>query len=668
MLHNPSDPEQQFHSNTLLSYLKHSDTLLNLRNRHLFLLDLLVLSILPTLALFLRQGNLHSMANDGQVLALFTLVGLLVKLPIFYGFGLYRRYWRYASIDDLARLLLALGLSTTLLTLFFGTLQEWLRRFGLFVPGTLASIDGLLAALIVGGSRAGLRGLHHWHRQVSNHIGTQRVLVVGAGEAGTMVVREIRANPKLNMQVVAFVDDDPAKINSYIESVLVVGRTTDMPTVVSHYQIQQIITAIPAAPLARQQEIAAICNSCGVPTHNFTGVYALLAGHKTISRLPQVDVNRLLGREPIKSDQSESGAMLHGASVLITGAGGSIGSELCRQIAQFEPAQLILLGHGENSIFEIGLDLRLAFPNLVTHSLIVDVRDQQRVNWAVETYCPHFIFHAAAHKHVPFMEENISEAVTNNVLGTQNVLCAAERYGVEHFVLISTDKAVNPTSIMGATKRLAELLVQSAARRTGHRYTAVRFGNVLGSRGSVIPVFQRQIAAGGPLTITHPDMQRYFMTIPEAVQLVLQAAVLSQGGEVFLLDMGHPVRIMDLATALINLSGLQPERDIKIVQAGIRPGEKLYEELFLASEAYRRTKHEKIFVATRGHTFDDKRLEKAIAKLVILAQAMQTQAVIDCIQEIIPEYQPKPRPTTPASSQEPTLRDVLYPKPTPVGV
>ena len=299
------------------------------------------------------------------------------------------------------------------------------------------------------------------------------------------------------------------------------------------------------------------------------------------------------------------------------------------------------MGHGENSIFEISLELRLLFPNLKTHPLIVDVRDQARVDWAVQTYRPKAIFHAAAHKHVHFMEENIAEAVTNNVLGTRNVLSAAERHGVEHFVLISTDKAVNPTSIMGATKRMAELLVQAAARRTGNPYMAVRFGNVLGSRGSVIPVFQRQIAEGGPLTLTHPDMRRYFMTIPEAVQLVLQAAVLGQGGEVFLLDMGEQVSIAELATALIQQAGLEPGRDIEIVYTGIRPGEKLSEELFLADENYQRSRHEKIFVTTRESSIDDQTLAQTIGDLVAASRQMETEQIVDCIHRLIPEYQPK---------------------------
>jgi FlaA1/EpsC-like NDP-sugar epimerase len=460
---------------------------------------------------------------------------------------------------------------------------------------------------------------------------------------------------------VAFVDDDPAKVGTHIQGLPVLGTCAQVPELVDRYQIQRIVVAMPSVPLERLREIVAICEKTGVATHSLPGIYELLAGYKTISRLPQVDINRLLHREPVEIDQTKVAAALSGTTVLVTGAGGSIGSELCRQIARFDPAQLILLGHGENSIFEIGLDLRLSFPELIAQPVIVDVRDQGRVNSVVKRYRPDVIFHAAAHKHVPFMEANVKEAITNNVLGTQSVLRAAEQYGVERFILISTDKAVNPTSIMGATKRLAELLVVAAAQRSGRAYMAVRFGNVLGSRGSVIPVFQRQIAAGGPLTVTHPDMCRYFMTIPEAAQLVLQASALGQGGETFVLDMGEPVRILDLVTDLIKLSGLEPGRDIKIVYTGIRPGEKLSEELFLEREVCRRTECPKIFVANGGSDdIEAVMLERLVIELVNLVKRMQSQNAVERVRLLLPEvcryidnYQSRPQPLLP----EPTVLD-----------
>jgi FlaA1/EpsC-like NDP-sugar epimerase/lipopolysaccharide/colanic/teichoic acid biosynthesis glycosyltransferase len=621
----------------LINGKKRLNLILNLRNRHFFMLDILALLFTPALALTLHLDRLDWWPRTGQALIFFTLVALLVKLPIFYKLNLYNRYWRYAGVSDLTPVLIAVGLSTTILTALFVGTHASLERYELAMYRCVPLIDGMLTGLTVGGFRFGLRGLYYWHRQRHSVLGGRRVLVVGAGEAGTMVAREMKANPQLDMEPVAFVDDDLAKVGTHIQGLPVLGTCAQIPELVDLYQIQRMIMAMPSAPLGRQQEIIAMCEKTGVATHNLPGIYELLAGHKTISRLPQIDINRLLHREPVEIDQTEVAAYLAGATVLVTGAGGSIGSELCRQIARFNPAELILLGRGENSIFEIDLDLRLSFPDLVMQPVIVDVRDRGRVNWVIEKHWPDVIFHAAAHKHVPFMEANVGEAITNNVLGTWNVLRAAEQYGVERFVLISTDKAVNPTSIMGATKRLAELLVVATARRSGRAYLAVRFGNVLGSRGSVIPVFQRQIAAGGPLTITHPDMSRYFMTIPEAVQLVLQASELGQGGEIFVLNMGQPVRILDLATDLIKLSGLRPGRDIRIVYTGIRPGEKLSEELFLEYEDCRCTKCPKIFVATHENTVEAEMLEQIVVELVNLTRQTQFQNATERVRALLLE-------------------------------
>jgi FlaA1/EpsC-like NDP-sugar epimerase len=515
-----------------------------------------------------------------------------------------------------------------------------LWRYDLGIYPAIPLIDGLLTCLAVAGTRLGLRGLHHWHRQGRSVMGGRRVLIVGAGEAGNLVVREMRGNPQLNMEPIAFADDDKAKIGTHIQGLPVLGSSTEIPEIVHQLQIQRIVVAIPSAPLGRLREITAVCQRTGIAIDVLPGIYELLAGTKTISPLPDVNIHRLLGREPVQTDQTEVAAALEGSTVLITGAGGSIGSELCRQVARFGPERIVLLGHGENSIFEIDLDLRLSHPQLVTHSVIADIREEDKIDRIVKRFRPSVIFHAAAHKHVPLMEANVAEATSNNVIGTRSVLRAAERNEIQRFVLISTDKAIRPTSIMGATKRLAELLVVAAAHRSGRAYMAVRFGNVLGSRGSVVPVFQRQIAAGGPVTITHPDMQRYFMTIPEAVQLVLQATVLGHGGEVFMLDMGHPVRILDLALDLIRLSGLEPGRDIEIAYTGVRPGEKLEEELLLEGEDYQRTKHKKIFMATTEDSINAEALERAIAELVELPRPMQLAAAMQRIHAVISEHQP----------------------------
>jgi len=614
---------------------EHYNLLFQVRNRHVLALDILALAFVPAMALTLRLDGLKWWPCSVPALIFFTAVALVVKLSIFYGLGLYRRYWCFAGVNDLALVMIAVGLATLLLTALFFAAHAPLMQYELAMYRTVPSIDGLLTVLAVGGIRFGLRGLYYRQRRCGCADGGQRVLVVGAGEAGAMAVSDMRADPRLDMEPVAFVDDDPAKLGTYIQGLPVLGSCTQIPDLVDDHHIQRIVVAMPSVPLQRQREIIATCEKTGLVIHKLPGVYQLLAGHKTISRLPQVDIRHLLRREPVAIDQSEVAASLDGARVLVTGAGGSIGGELCRQIARFCPAEMILLGHGENSISEISLDLCLSFPDLIAHRVIADVRDLERVNQAIERYRPQVIFHAAAHKHVPLMEADVQEAITNNVLGTRNVLRAACRQGVERFVLISTDKAVNPTCVMGATKRMAELLMTAAAQRTGRTYIAVRFGNVLGSRGSVVPIFQRQIAAGGPLTVTHPDMRRYFMTIPEAVELVLQASVLGQGGEVFVLDMGKPVRILDLATDLIRLSGLEPGRDIQIVFTGTRPGEKLNEELFLEDEAFQRTKHKNIFVANHNAAAHVEALEQIVAELITQAERAQTQADVDRLRTVL---------------------------------
>ena len=597
----------------------------NVRNRHFFVLDTLASLALPTLALTLRLETMDWWPRFGPALVLYTVVSLFVKLLVFSSTGLYSRYWRYASVDDLAQLLIATGLLIVALpTLFVGALP-FLASYNLALPRTLPLLDGLFCGLAAGATRLALRGLDHSARRHKHAVPGRRVLVVGAGAAGTMVAREMRTKADLHLEPVAFVDDDMAKVGTRVQGLPVLGTCAQIPALVELYDIQQVIVAIPSASLPRQLEIVAVFEETGVAVYNLPGVYQLLAGYKTINRLPHVDVTRLLRRDPVQTDPTGVAAVLDGATVLITGAGGSIGSELCRQTAHYNPARLILLGHGESSLFEINLSLRLSFPDLVTEPIIADVRDQARIDGAVARYRPDVIFHAAAHKHVPLMEGCVGEALHNNVLGTRNVLRAAERHGVQRFVLISSDKAVHPSNVMGATKRLAEMLTMSVAQRTGRAFVAVRFGNVLGSRGSVIPVFQRQIAAGGPVTVTHPDMRRYFMTIPEAVQLVLGATSMATGGQVFVLDMGRPVRILHLAEDMIRLSGLKPGRDIEIVYSGIRPGEKLQEELFRGQESSQRTSCERIMVAGAGTVYDLESLEQLVLNMVELARDKQTE-------------------------------------------
>ncbi len=608
-----------------------------IRNRHVLALDFLLLLLTPLIALTLRAEWWFS--GLGQSLILYTCVGLVVKMAIFYKLGLYNRCWRYADIYDLAVIVLAVSLATFFLTLLFVEFYGLLNRWNLDIYRTVPLIDGILTGLAVVGSRFSVRFLYDWGRQHQLIDGSCKVLIVGAGVAGTMVLREIRSNHELDMAVVAFVDDDPTKIGTRVQGIPVLGSCEQVSQLLEQQCIQRVIIAMTSVTPARRRQLNELYKATGVQTYSLPGIYELLAGYKTINSMPKIDVNQLLNRAHIVIDQTEVAELLQGKTILVTGAGGSIGSELCRQIAQCKPAHIILLGHGENSIFEVNLDLRTAFPELAITQVIADVRDAKRMSQIVEDYRPKIVFHTAAHKHVPLMQANVVEAITNNVLGTRNMLRAAEAYGVERFVLISSDKAINPTSIMGASKRIAELLVQASARRSGRAYMVVRFGNVLGSRGSVIPTFQRQIAAGGPLTITHPDMTRYFMTIPEAVQLVLQTSMLGKGSEIFMLDMGEPVRILDLAKGLIQLSGRQEGQDIAIVFSGIRPGEKLQEELFMATEEYKRTKHEKIFVVTETAPGTDEKIEEVVDQMIELAHQLRTDGVIGQIVKLIPGCQ-----------------------------
>jgi FlaA1/EpsC-like NDP-sugar epimerase len=477
----------------------------------------------------------------------------------------------------------------------------------------------------------------------------QHVLIAGAGEAGVMVLRELQANPQMGLVPVGFVDDDRGKHGIMLQRVRVLGGRDNIPQLVREQHVDQVIIAMPSAAGHTIREIVDICEGAEVRARIVPGLSELLGGKVRLQELRDVQIEDLLRRAPVETDTAQVTALVQGKRVLVTGAGGSIGSELCRQILRCEPASLTLLGHGENSIFDIANELRGAAPGkTVITPVIADVRFPKRLCEVFRHHRPQIVFHAAAHKHVPLMEDNVEDAVSNNVEGTLRLVEASVAAGVEHFVLISTDKAVNPTNVMGATKHVAEQIVQRAARESGCAYVAVRFGNVLGSRGSVVPYFQKQIQAGGPVTVTHPEVRRYFMTIPEAVQLVLQAAALGHGGEVFVLDMGEPVRILDLARDLIRLSGFEPDAEIPIVFTGLRPGEKLFEELYGQTERYKRTQHEKIFVGSNGKDADSEagdgagmaeQLQAGLARLVEASHHGSARAVREALQVLVPEYE-----------------------------
>jgi FlaA1/EpsC-like NDP-sugar epimerase len=465
-------------------------------------------------------------------------------------------------------------------------------------------IDAMLTLLLVGGVRFAARWRQEIQRPTAARIdagsaGDRPALIVGAGDAGAMAAREMLRNPQLGYSLVGFLDDDPDKLGLRIHGVPVVGALADLSRCVQEYGVRQVLIAMPTAPGAAVRRVVELAQGAAVEIRTLPGYYELIGGQVSVQRARPVQLEDLLRRAPTPLDLQGVAGYLTDAVVLVVGAGGSIGSEICRQVARFGPSKLLLMGHGEDSLYCIDKELRTSFPSLDCQPLLGTVRERRKLQWLLAQHKPSVVFHAAAYKHVPLMESNEDEAVLNNVLGTRNLLVAAEAEGVPRLVFISSDKAVEPVNVMGATKRVGELLVRCAARRSGRPFVVVRFGNVLGSRGSVVPLFQQQIASGGPVTITHPDVTRYFMTIPEAVRLVLQAGALGRGGEVFVLDMGEPVRIYDLACDLIHLHGYEPERDIPIVFIGLRPGEKLHEKLYTAAEYTQDTAHPGIRVATQ---------------------------------------------------------------------
>lgn len=626
--------------------------LLHLRNRHYAIIDLFIFVFTPAVALYLRTDDISSITRFGPSLTLYTVIALVFRMATLYYFGMYQRYWRFVSVFDFAQLTLAMSLALAATGTGFAILREIVPTF--LLPRSIPIIDAMLGLLIVGGMRASVRLTENMRQGIATRKhgylqDTERTLIVGAGYTGALLAREIRDNKNIHLHLTGFIDDDRLKWGTRIHNVTVLGGRDYLYESLQMHGVKRVILAMPSAGGDDIREIVAICQQAGVVIQTMPGVHELINGSVSVSKLRDVQIEDLLRRAPIETDIGMVEALLHGKRVLVTGSGGSIGSELCRQIVRCRPSQLMLLGHGENSVFEIHQELKQWLENERKHNsqlpsielipTIADLRFRDRLFGIFAEYRPQVVFHAAAHKHVPLMESNPVEAITNNVLGTRLLLDAAQKYRVDRFVMISTDKAVNPTNVMGASKRVAEMLVLRAAQQQGRFYQVVRFGNVLGSRGSVIHTFQRQIAAGGPVTVTHPDMIRYFMTIPEAVQLVLQASVLGKGAEVLMLDMGEPVRILDLARDLIELSGLQIGRDIDITFRGLRPGEKLYEEMFKDNETYHRTEHEKIFIAHDASQVVPNTLDTIVDRLIDNALHNKTKTVIQLLSVLLPEYQ-----------------------------
>lgn len=606
---------------------------LKFRNRYVLAGDL-ILILVSVMGSFALRLDVAQLPFYFPAMLIMCGVALVVKVPTYYFYGLYRRLWIYASTHELTLITVAV---TTASVLTSG-IMLLLISAGRILPGMPRSalgIDWLLSLVLIGGSRFALRILAE-QSAVPRNGKAHRVLIVGAGDAGALVVRELQKSSQLNLTPVGFLDDDPAKQKQEIYGVPVIGYVNELVDVLDERRVDEVIFAIPSAPGRIVRLVNDICRLKGIPSRTMPGIYELIGGKVSVNRLREVDITDLLRREPTRIHEEMIGEVLAGKCLLVTGAGGSIGSELSRQISRWNPSRLILLGHGENSIFETLLELREDYPSLSMLAIIADVKDKARLQAIFHEQRPQVVFHAAAHKHVPLMQVNVEEAVLNNVLGTRNVVEVAIEFEVERLVLISTDKAVRPANVYGATKRLSEMIVLDAARRTGRAFSVVRFGNVLGSRGSVIPIFKRQIASGGPVLVTHPDMERYFMTIPEAVHLVLQAASMGQGGEAFLLDMGQQVRIVDLAEDLIRLSGLEPGRDIDIEFTGIRPGEKLREELWEADKTYEKTSHPDIFRSDREDTITGGDLQAFLTRLEALTLAGTPDRIISLLDEAIP--------------------------------
>ncbi|HEU0030833.1 MAG TPA: nucleoside-diphosphate sugar epimerase/dehydratase [Kofleriaceae bacterium] len=551
-------------------------------------------------------------------------------------FGVPKYAWRYISFKEAATVVLAMTVASSLLLI--PRLLDGIALEFLFLPLGVLCANLVLAIGALVGVRATRRGYvearDKKRRGKDRH--KKRVLLIGAGEAGVMVAREIARRPDLGLQAVGFLDDDKLKVGANIGGLPVLGTTAQLVEVAQRKRIARVLITIANAGGSEIRRIAMACKEANLDTKIIPGIYEIVDDRVNLSRIREVAIEDLLGREPVQLDEVSINHSIRNEIVVVTGAGGSIGSELCRQVCRFAPKRLVLVERFENALFEIHRELRKEHPTLAIEPCIADVTDAKRMDQVFAEHRPNVVFHAAAHKHVPMMEANPGEAVKNNVGGTRVLATLADKYEVDRFVLVSTDKAVNPTSVMGATKRVAEIYTQALGQRSKTRFVTVRFGNVLGSNGSVIPIFKEQIARGGPVTVTHPEMKRYFMTIPEASQLVLQAGAMGEGSEIFILDMGEPVKIVDLARDLIRLSGLRPDEDIAIEFAGIRPGEKLFEELSTDTEHASKTKHPKIFIgriAPVGWAEASRSVDELIASV-----ELDGDRIRHALHALVPEY------------------------------
>ena len=595
--------------------------------------DIIAIMLSSFLALWLRFELVFADIDRIFLESIYQYAGIniICTIAIFYAFHLYTSLWKYASVNELVNITLAVVISGIVNAV-------GMRAFQNPVPRSYDILYTMFLLAMMIGIRFFYRFVRFMKTEyfIRNRKEISNVMVIGAGDAGAAIVKELRLNETLKRRVCCMIDDDPAKKGKYVQGCLVVGGKKDIISAVERYGITKIIIAMPSAPKSTIKEIVDLCQHTECKIRILPGMYQLVSGEVSVSQLRDVEIGDLLGREQIKVNLNEILGYVQNKVVLVTGGGGSIGSEICRQLAGHGVKQLIIVDIYENNIYEIQQELKRKYPELDLVALIASVRNTHRIDEIMGKYRPNVVYHAAAHKHVPLMEDNPNEAIKNNVFGTYKTASAAGKHGVERFVLISTDKAVNPTNIMGASKRMCEMIVQTLDKFYPTEFVAVRFGNVLGSNGSVIPLFKKQIAEGGPVTVTHPDIIRYFMTIPEAVSLVLQAGAYAKGGEIFVLDMGEPVKIADLAKNLIRLSGFKVGEDIEIKYTGLRPGEKLYEELLMDEEGLQATDNNLIHI---GKPID---MNEAVfmkqLKELKAASEKDSEAIRQMVKEMVPTY------------------------------
>ncbi len=603
----------------------------------LICIDIVIVNISSMISLFVRfELSITGFRESNFVtnyweMAIFFTIG---AIAVFYILGLYRSLWEFAGSDEVVHII---GASVIVNILFF--IYIFYRTA--FLPRSFPIINTMVMASLLLACRFGYRAIRIYIKKHNSRSGKKftRTMIIGGGSAGAAIIRETKISEKSTNNIVCVIDDDHLKLGSSIYGVKIIGNRYDIIRLAEKLSIEEIIIAMPGAKAKDRHEIIEICQKTDCRLRTLPGIYQIVNGEVSIQKVRKVEVDDLLGRDSVKVDINEISGYVQNKTVLVTGGGGSIGSELCRQIAANHPKQLIIFDIYENNAYSIQQELRYKYPHLNLEVLIGSVRDEVRINAVFEKYSPDIVYHAAAHKHVPLMEDSPNEAIKNNIFGTYNTAAAADKYKAETFILISTDKAVNPTNIMGASKRVCEMVIEHFAAKSETKFAAVRFGNVLGSNGSVVPLFKKQIERGGPVTVTHPDIIRFFMTIPEAVSLVLQAGAYAKNGEIFVLDMGEPVRIDDLARNMIKLSGFEPDVDIKIEYSGLRDGEKLYEELLLSGEGLGKTPNNLIYI---GHPTkkDDSLFKKEMAELKEAFYA-DPQILRELMQRIVPEYHPE---------------------------